>query len=112
MEPIWRKSLDRNLAALMAVIDPNESLSKGFGAYHSGQLAQQVPQLNAGRLLEAYTDVLALYLIPLKIQNLTDAIAKTVRDDEDPGGKCEPRHRKKRLHRFAFDVAHCNPKCV
>ena len=98
-------ALDGKLAMTLAEMDSREGVAERLDAHHAGQLPERMLGGLAVRLDEADAHVLALHGVPLELEDLPDAVAETVRDDENPGGQREPGDGEEDLHRLAFEIA-------
>ena len=100
------QALNRELPVTLAEAEPRASVAKWLDAHHAGQLTKRVLRRLGVRLNQTDAHVLALHRVPLKIQDLPYAVAKTIRDDENSRGQREPGNGEKNLGGLALQVAH------
>src|SRR5579859_5360398 len=96
----------------MSVVDPDERLAERLHRESAGEMPKIVDHLVTGWLHQSDAEVLALNGVPLKIEHLGYAIAKTVGHDQDAGGQRKTRDGEHGLHGPSLDVPHRDPKRV
>src|ERR1041385_8869663 len=106
------QSLNSKLAPLVTIADANERRAEWLHRDNAGQLAEQICGLVAGRFLESNGYVLALDNVPLEIEHLANAIAKTIWHYENAGGQGQACDSEKSLSGFAFDISNGDSKGV
>src|SRR6187402_146859 len=95
---------------MMTEAQPCRRTAKWFCTHYPGQMLQVTERRRGARFDEAYRNILPLRLIPLKAEEVIDAIAHRSWNHRDAGGQREPECGEDRLPWLALEITQGHAK--